>query len=161
MHLLKLMKLMYLADRQSMKECGFSISDDRFVSMTHGPVLSGTLNLINGYFKHQQDWDELIDDRADHRVKLRRPLKEADRELLSPADCDVIDGIWQQFGGMDPWQIRDYTHQNCPEWQDPDGSSMPIDERDIFVALGVPEDQAKQLAAQIADQRHFHEMLSE
>ena len=42
---LKLMKLLYLADRESMKRHGHPISGDRYVSMEHGPVLSHTLNL--------------------------------------------------------------------------------------------------------------------
>ena len=44
---LKLMKLLYLADRESMRETGYPMSWDRLVSMPHGPVLSTTLNLIN------------------------------------------------------------------------------------------------------------------
>jgi uncharacterized phage-associated protein len=38
MNHLKLMKLLYLADRESMKRHGQPISGDRFVAMDHGPV---------------------------------------------------------------------------------------------------------------------------
>ena len=150
---LKIVKLMYLADRQSMKECGFSISDDRFVSMMHGPTLPCIEGLLIGGHRDQQDWDDLIDDNLDHRVKLRRPLTDLDRDLLSPADCDVIDGVQAEFGGMNQWQIRDYSRQNCPEWQDPDGSVLPIDEHDIFVALGYNREQAEDMAEQMEEQR--------
>ena len=44
---LKLMKLMYLAERESMSRHGFTMTGDYFVSMPHGPVLSLTLNHIN------------------------------------------------------------------------------------------------------------------
>ena len=33
---LKLMKLMYLADREAVRTCGFPITGDRFVSMPQG-----------------------------------------------------------------------------------------------------------------------------
>ena len=66
MKYLKLMKLLYLADRESMKRHGHPISGDRYVSMDHGPVLSNTLNLINGAVKFQEHgWDYWIADKAD------------------------------------------------------------------------------------------------
>ena len=43
---LKLVKLMYLADRQSLDEHGFPITGVLAVSMPHGPVLSMTLNVV-------------------------------------------------------------------------------------------------------------------
>lgn len=52
--LLKLIKLMYLSDRESMRRHGYPISFDNFVSMEHGPVLSRTLNLISNN-KHASD----------------------------------------------------------------------------------------------------------
>jgi len=54
MNYLKLMKLLYLADRESMRRNGRPISGDRYVSMDHGPVLSQTLNLINGARKFEE-----------------------------------------------------------------------------------------------------------
>ncbi len=47
-NILKLVKLLYLADRESLQKHGNPISFDRLVSMDHGPVLSRTLNLICG-----------------------------------------------------------------------------------------------------------------
>lgn len=43
---LKLMKLLYLAERESYRQYGEPISGDNLVSMPHGPVLSQTLNLM-------------------------------------------------------------------------------------------------------------------
>ena len=37
---LKLMKLLYLSDREAVRAFGWPISGDRLVSMPHGPVLS-------------------------------------------------------------------------------------------------------------------------
>ncbi len=41
-----LIKLLYLADRQSLIETGLPITGDKMVSMPHGPVLSQILDLI-------------------------------------------------------------------------------------------------------------------
>jgi uncharacterized phage-associated protein len=47
MNYMKLIKLLYLADREALIRWGRPISTDRYVSMKHGPVLSNVLNLIS------------------------------------------------------------------------------------------------------------------
>ena len=47
MNLLKLMKELYLIDREAIAERDTSVSGDIFFSMKHGPVLSLTLNMLN------------------------------------------------------------------------------------------------------------------
>jgi uncharacterized phage-associated protein len=46
MFLLKLMKLLYLSERESFARFECSISGDKFYSLPHGPVLSRTKELI-------------------------------------------------------------------------------------------------------------------
>ena len=53
---LKLMKLLYLAERTAYLEHGYGISDDTLVSMPYGPVLSSTLNLMNGEPGRERVW---------------------------------------------------------------------------------------------------------
>ncbi len=125
---LKLMKLLYLSDRESFRTRGFSISNDLMVSMKHGPVLSKTLNLINGYEQSAPDgWNSLISAREDHQVSCNAGLKVEDLKKLSEKELDILESVWNKFGRMDQWEIRDYTHDNCPEWQDPGDSSFPIE----------------------------------
>ena len=45
---LKLMKLMYIADRESFRICGEPITYDAYCSMPHGPVLSKTYDIMKG-----------------------------------------------------------------------------------------------------------------
>lgn len=45
---IKVMKLLYLADRLSWQRYGYSISNDEYYSLPYGPVLSNTLNLMRG-----------------------------------------------------------------------------------------------------------------
>ena len=46
MNLLKLLKELYLIDRESIKDTNFSLSGDEYFSLNHGPVLSATKNLL-------------------------------------------------------------------------------------------------------------------
>lgn len=159
---LKLMKLMYLAERESMRRYGFPMTGDRFVSMPHGPVLSYTLSHIDGYMKScEGGWDSWISDKANHQVALAHRVDVEDLDELSPADIEVLQNTWQEFGWMDQWQIRDYTHDpdNVPEWQDPHGSSEPIPYRRVFEALGFRSDVAKAMVCEIEAQDSIERSL--
>lgn len=158
---LKLMKLLYLADREAMAQYGAPISGDRIVAMPHGPVLSMTLNLMDGDVESSPDgWDSLISDKENHELSLKRAVTRDDLDELSQADIDVLAAVWKQFGHMDKWAIRDYTHDHCPEWTDPNGSSNPIPYANVFRALGQPENVAMELGARIEAERSLDKIFA-
>lgn len=147
--ILKLQKLLYLADRESMKRHNFPMTMDRMVSMTYGPVLSGTLNLMNGSIRSDH-WESLISDRANHNVALTNPLiKIEELDELSRADLAILETVWGDFGHMDQWQISDYTHDHCPEWEDPEDSVKKLSFRSVLVALGTASEEADEIDAEI------------
>ena len=55
MHHLKLMKMLYMADRRSLEQIETTITGDRYVSMEFGPVLSNVYNLIEGVYSDAND----------------------------------------------------------------------------------------------------------
>lgn len=68
MSILKLIKLLYLAERESLDVFGQPISFDRMVSMDNGPVLSRTLDHVNGFVESTEGgWDSWISARAEPR----------------------------------------------------------------------------------------------
>jgi uncharacterized phage-associated protein len=148
---LKLIKLLYLADREALNSYGASISGDSFFSLPNGPVLSRTLNLMAGVIESEtQGWETWISDRAEHQVSLRQDFELDALDYLSRADIDILDSVWQQFGTMTRWQLVEYTHSgNCPEWENPNGSSAPISNIKIFSALGKSTEDATLLASDI------------
>ncbi len=151
---LKLMKLLYLSDREAMGRYGIPISGDRIVAMPHGPVLSMTLNLMDGDVESSPDgWEGLISDKEDHELSLKHSITADDLDELSQAEIDVLEAVWAKFGHMSKWEIRDYTHNNCPEWTDPNGSSLPIPYENVFRALGQPPEVAMELGARIEAER--------
>lgn len=146
---LKLQKLLYLSDRESMAQHYFPMTMDRMVSMPHGPVLSRTLNLMNGSIRSEL-WESLISDRDNHLVGLTNPgLSYDDLDELSRADLAILKTVWDKFGPMDQWEIRDYTHDHCPEWDDPEDSAKSLPFRSTLLAVGVGLEEAKELDAEI------------
>jgi hypothetical protein len=59
---------------------------------------------------------------------------------------------------MSQFEIRDFTHQNCPEWEDPQGSSEPIPVERIFKFLGKKD--SAQLAAQLESHRNMDQIFT-
>lgn len=150
MNIMKLMKLLYLSDRVSFEQLGISMTGDRMVSMPYGPVLSATLNVMNGAGPTPQGgWSAWITARASNRLGLKEgcDVQRDDMDELSDAELKIIDEICQQFGRMGSFELSDYTHKHCPEWTDPNGSSIPISYAALFRALGRKEDEAAVLAS--------------
>lgn len=149
---LKLMKLLYLADRESIKIYGLPISGDEYYSLPHGPVLSKTLELTNGAIESSEGgWSCWISDSDNYEVTNRQDAARPALDELSDADIEVLDKIWQQFGHMTRWQIRDYTHdkRHVPEWEDPEGSARPISLSKVMQAVGRSPDQIQNDLAQV------------
>ncbi|MFQ2178094.1 Panacea domain-containing protein [Aeromonas veronii] len=161
MSYLKLMKLLYLSDREAMSRFGESISGDLMVSMPHGPVLSQTLNLIKSGGEQPDGWNEWISGEANYEVATRRrDATRDDFDLLTDIEVEILTRIWHDFGHMGKWDLVNYTHDNCAEWQDPKGSAYPIKEEALFMAVGKTPDVAVALAQHLREQRQLDEITS-
>lgn len=136
MNLLKLMKELYLADRESMKERDTSISGDIFSSMPHGPVLSQTLNVCNDL--PNNGWAEYLDKISTRYHPDIAVKKMIDTDLLSEKDKEYLTVVSERFKDYDPYKLELYTH-TLPEWVDPHGSSRKIRFQDVMRALGKSE----------------------
>jgi uncharacterized phage-associated protein len=160
--LLKLMKLMYLAERLSLQRYGDTITGDAFSSMPNGPVLSMTLDHMNGALKSSDGgWETWISDRADNSLALRDVSMvrspEEDLLALSETDLECLGDVWKEFGHWDKFKLRDYTHSDaCPEWEDPKGSSRPIPVARVLRAVGYQPEQVEALTKRLHEQRYIN-----
>lgn len=152
-NVLKLTKLVYLAEREFLNRYDASILNDALVSMDHGPVNSITYDCIKGSEPEpgRNKWNALITDRARHEIGATRSLNDEDYEELNDAELQVFHYIWNRFGHMNQYQLRDYTHEHCPEWEDPQGSSNPIPYS--RVAKFLAKDNSQNIERQVTDDR--------
>lgn len=163
---IKLLKLLYLAERLSLQRYGEPLTGDRLVSMPHGPVLSRTYDHINGALPSGEGgWESWISDKAGHAVELRDESKirspEEDLLRLSDSDLEVLSETWAQFGHWDRWDLVKYTHSEaCPEWEDPDGSSRPITYEVLFSKFGYSGEQVAALVDRLAEQRALNAAMA-
>lgn len=137
-NVLRLSKLIYLAEREYISRYDDSMFYDYLCSMPDGPVASITLNLINGNAE-SGDWSEFVAPRDGYDIKVSSPDVTANSlDDLSEADLEVLHEVWGKFKKYSKYGLRDYTHkaENVPEWRDPQGSSLPISYEEVFSHLG-------------------------
>jgi uncharacterized phage-associated protein len=130
----KLLKLMYLADRERLLASGSLITGDRFFSLPFGPVLSNVLDCIRSRVR-DQDWLEHFQTRG---YDIRMVADPGDDELCR-LDEEIVQRLHSQFQHCDWNDMIAYCHDHLPEWRDPGNSSAPIDYRDILRAAGKSE----------------------
>jgi len=147
MSYMKLIKLLYLVDREALIRWGRPVTTDRYVSMDRGPVLSNVLDLISqGPAPGTESvWDRYISEPIGYEVRLRQ---EAPTDELSPAEIILIEEIFRKYGHMSRWELVDRVHE-LPEWQDPEGGAIPIRYADILKASGKSPDEIEAILAEL------------
>lgn len=142
---LKLMKLLYIAEREALLRLGRPIIFDSCVSMDHGPVLSQTLNLMHGESKSDGHWEKAISMPANNEVSL---IEDPGDDKLSEAEDQLIREVFYQHGEKTRWELRNFTH-DLAEWQNPKGSSIQIDYKDILRTSGKTENEIEAILEDI------------
>ncbi len=136
---LRLLKLLYIADRESIAETLRPISGDEVVAMDHGPVLSLTYKMIRREAGPMNlIWDKYIARKGDRDHVL---VDDPGDGSLSEYEITKLRTVSAVRRGMTDYEIADETHK-FPEWiknQPPEGSKMDISLHDILDALGLAE----------------------
>lgn len=157
---LKLMKLLYLADRAYLTRFGESMSGDCMVSMPHGPALSQTEDLIICGSRQDEGWADWISSDGQGEISTKCPgAGREDFDLLSDVELETLTHVWRRFGCMNKWQLVDYARQHCLEWQDPHGSAFPIKEEALFLAVGKSPDMTQSMALRLREQRQLDKTI--
>jgi uncharacterized phage-associated protein len=129
----RLLKLLYIADREWLAEAGRTISGDEAVAMKNGPVLSRVYDLIKGVAPRADYWDDYIR-KVDYSVEL---TNDPGRGKLSKGEIEKLTEVSERYRTMDDWELSEHTHE-FPEWKNhyqPDAST-PIPWREMLEAQG-------------------------
>lgn len=137
MSYLRLLKLLYIADRESLGETGWSITGDRFVAMDNGPLLSHTYDLIMGRHVGTPAWNEFFHTAHYWLVKEKEP----DVAKLSKYEIGKLQEVARRYEDCNEWDMVEITH-GFGEWKKnvPSAKSVkPIPLEDILEGLGREE----------------------
>ncbi|GAB7532763.1 Panacea domain-containing protein [Pseudomonas sp. 3A(2025)] len=156
---IKLMKLLYLADRLSMERYDVPMTDDVHCNMKNGPVLSATLNLMNGS-RQSKAWSAFVAPIQNFELSLQRDFAWDELDELSRADVAILDEVFEKYGRMTRWALVDLLH-TLPEWENPGNSSKAIDTEVTFQSFGFSKAQAHEKAEMLNARRQLGQKLSE
>jgi hypothetical protein len=159
MHYIKLIKLLYLIDREALLRWGRPVTYDNYVSMNKGPVLSRTLNLITEEQMPGQEsyWLKyIISEPNNYEVMLK---SDPGQKELSDAEIELAKKVFEKFGKMDRWQLIDFVMHQLPEWEDPHGSAIPIEYKDILRAGGKTPQEMTSILGELEYLQSSHDIL--
>jgi len=131
---LKIMKILYYADRESLAKTGRPITGDEVYAMRWGPVLSQTLDLIRDRTYGTEEWLRHI---ATENNNIRL-IEDPGNAELCQFEIDLLHELWDKYKDVDPFDLAEETH-DLPEYvkNKPDPKSRnPITFEDMLEATG-------------------------
>lgn len=155
MNYMKLLKLLYIAERRMLGKVGLMITGDRVSALERGPVLSGVYDLIKGEHAGVEHWDEYIE-KQDYNVKLKAG---PGVEKLSRMEIETLQEVASEYRLLDEWEMVKVVHE-LDEWKrnDPGTSSKPIPLQHILEAIGLG-DRADGVIQEASQQAAFDDFF--
>lgn len=149
MNFTKLLKLLYLADREALNNWDSTITGDSYAAMKNGPILSLTYDLINnrGSDFEQCEWDVNFN-KENYDLILKSSIV---YDELSTAELTLLKDVDLKFKNFNYSKMIDYIHDNnklFPEYKNPGDSSTPIRLKDILKALGRSDKDIKSILSE-------------
>lgn len=134
---LRLLKLMYIADRESLRKARRPIIGSRAVAMKNGPLHSELYDLIKGEHIDEPLWSKFIEKHG-YQVELNSDPGVSE---LSRHDIEILTRVFDDHSAMGEWDLVEETHA-YPEWKkhypDPQANtSCTIPLEDILEAVGL------------------------
>ena len=83
-----------------------------------------------------------------YRVALSDEGAVTEDSPLSLAEREIIENVFTEYGALSRWDICKTTHE-FPEWEDPQGSSLPIQIKDILERNNKTEPEANAILAEL------------
>jgi uncharacterized phage-associated protein len=111
MNYMKLIKLLYMLDREALLRWGRPVTFDTYFSMRLGPVLSDVHDLIT----EPQDpdlgpsfWSAHISEPSHYSVGI---VDDPGSDELSEAEMKLIEEIWNEYGHFAPFDLVNHLHK--------------------------------------------------
>jgi len=144
MNKVKLIKLVWAADRYHLRKYGRTVTDTEYYAMPHGPVSSLALDVIDG--DEVALYPEDISFIAEHITPWQEDQNDivlynkTDDDYLSETDKEALQFAWKTFGNKKPFELADNITHEYPEWSkfrdhfdiNNERSRRPIDLDDFF-----------------------------
>ncbi len=136
---LRLLKLLYIADRTAVKDRGHPIIGGKIVAMKNGPLHSPVYDLVKGNHPGEPFWSRFITTDGPHELILS---SEPEIDLLSEYEIDLLNATTDLHNRFDDFELADLTHE-FPEWikHYSAGTSTPIPMESVVEVVCDPRER--------------------
>lgn len=157
---LRLLKLLYIANRRAINELGRPILRGPVVAMKHGPVHSAVFDLIKENHVDADRWATFIRRDGPRNLHL---VKQPPLGTLSKLEIEILQTVFDDLSGMEDYEIVDLTH-SFPEWENnypnkSESTSRPIPLEDL-VRSAAQESDVESILEAIRDQEDFDRLFA-
>lgn len=157
---LRILKLLYIADREGIKEIGRPVLGCRTVAMDHGPLHSAVLDLINGEHIAEPLFSKYFE-KFDYFVELSRD-RDPGVGRLSRFEIEKLQEVCERYAVVSDWDLAHKVTHSFPEWIDNQrpGTSATIPLEHIIAAVGRSTDQVN-ILKDLADEVRADELFGQ
>ncbi len=121
---LSLLKLLFLADRYSLRMYGQALTDDSYVAMKLGPVPSKSKELIEGYAETKEQQDYFYSYLTVRDWEVNATARTYESQYFCDFDIDVLDAVLKVWASHPTAQeLVEYTHR-FPEWKEHEAKAL-------------------------------------
>lgn len=162
MSYMKLIKLLYLADRQALRLWERPLTGDTYFSMKRGPVLSNVLDIINnsGDPEDNSYWYKYIS-KPNNNCEIKLNENESpETDTLSQRELELIDELYEKFKDFDRWEMVDFCHEFLPEWENVGNSRKLIQIDDILKKVDKSKEEIKAIDEEVSNLNYIEKILS-
>lgn len=125
---MKVLKLIYLADRYHLRKYGRLITNDVYFAMNYGPVPSAVKDIAESSDflgqKEEEYSKKYITSSDPHSLKS---VNIVDENTFSDTDIEALNFTWEHFGLINQFDLAELTHK-YPEWKKHEGA-LQVDSR--------------------------------
>lgn len=138
---LRVLKLLYIADRECLRRTGSPILGSKIVAMQHGPLHSELLDLINGNHLSEPEWSNYFKTMGILVILENEPGV----GKLSRREIELLNETVDARAGLDDYDVAEETHR-FHEWiknypNRDEKTSRPISIGDLLDAVGRTQDK--------------------
>lgn len=144
MNLLKLIKIMYALEKESLKRRGSLVTYDHFYSLPHGQVVSQTYDRAEYRDRPAHTiWSKYFKTTVRGREKFVHRVEDAGLSQLSRAEIELAKDIYDQNKNKTPAKLMEehHTPSITPEWKDPGSGRIETKYASLLRILGKTDEQ--------------------
>jgi uncharacterized phage-associated protein len=130
---LRVVKLIYLADRKSIAQRGIPIVGGHYFSMRKGPVNGDVMNFVTQ--RNAPRWKDSIAPLKGHSLSI---LAEPEYDSLSESEIRILDGVVEEHLDQTTEELVQWCHDHCPEYKHVFFGRREISVESILRAEGKP-----------------------